>query len=120
MKTVASQAKSFVEHTKGEGGKLKYNLDEILNKQPVPGAIFDYLESGLAEVLGSDIVLDAKVSEGLKSLKLSDGKLKSALGFGSNVGDKDLQKIIEGVCSLLPENKGQDVRILITKSFGKK
>jgi len=118
--TVAREAKSVVEHARGEGGKLKYNLDEVLNKQPVPGAIFDYLESGQAEHLRSEIVLDTALREGLKSVKLPKGKLNSDFGLGSNIGDKDLGKIVDNVCSLFPENKGQDVKSLMTASYSKK
>jgi len=118
--TVAREAKSVVEHARGEGGKLKYNLDEVLNKQPVPGAVFDYLESDQAEHLRSEFALNNNLREGLKSVKLPKGKLNSDLGLGSNIGDKDLGKIVDNVCSLLPEGKGQDVRTLMTASFSKK
>jgi hypothetical protein len=79
FKAVAAQAKPVVEHARGDGGKLKFNLEEKLlrKEQPVPGALFAYMQSADGEdarlSLRKIITENPNLREGLKTVKLPRG-----------------------------------------------
>ena len=79
FKAVATQAKPVVEHARGIGGKLKFNLGELPNEQPIPGALFRYMQSPYGEDARFDLMKiiteDPNLREGLKTVKMPTGLL---------------------------------------------
>ncbi len=98
MTTVAEQGKAVVEHARGEGGKLKFNIGEVVNKQPIPAVIYEHAEktTALMEELTA-------IADGLSVLKLPAGKMKNMVqdaakaGYPLNmgVGSFDSQKLYD-------------------------
>ena len=80
MTTIAEQGKAVVEHARGEGGKLKFNIGEGMNEQPVPAAIYKHAEKTEAVMEK----LTAKAND-LSVLELPAGKMKNMVQDAAEV-----------------------------------
>ena len=80
MTTVAEQGKAVVEHARGEGGKLKFNIGEGMNEQPIPAAIYQHAEK--TEAVMKKLTA---IANGLSVLELPAGKMKNMVQDAAEV-----------------------------------